>query len=86
MVGFLLGLCFDPEDEVIYPSETLTYGRLQGVISQMTVLFITTTVRISNPARMSLVGLEVLTEVTRKFWAVTTCSLVPLTRRYNPEE
>jgi hypothetical protein len=53
----------------------------------MTVFFITTAGRISNPARMGLVGFEVLTEVTRKvFWVVTPSRLVSMTRRYNPED
>jgi hypothetical protein len=53
----------------------------------MRVLFITTAVRISNPARMSLVGFEVPTAVSGKmFWVLSPYSLVPMTRRYNPED
>jgi hypothetical protein len=49
--GFLLGLFVDPEDgvDMFPPKRRLTLNRLHGVISQKTVLFITTAVRTSDP-------------------------------------
>jgi hypothetical protein len=51
--GFLLGLFFDPEDgwQYVPLKRWLTFNRLQGVITQKIVLFITTTVRTSNPTQ-----------------------------------
>jgi hypothetical protein len=50
LVGFLLGLVFDPEDGGdVPPKRRLIFNGLHGIISQKTVLFITTDVRTSNP-------------------------------------
>jgi hypothetical protein len=47
----LLGLFFDPEDgSDVPPKRRLAFNGLHGIISQNTVLFITTAVRASNPA------------------------------------
>jgi hypothetical protein len=46
----LPGLFFDPEDGGNVPlKHWLTFNRIHGVIYQKTVLFITTTVKTSNP-------------------------------------
>jgi hypothetical protein len=53
--GFLLGLFLNPEDGGdVPPKRRLTFNRLNGVISQKIVLFITTAVNISNPAKFQI--------------------------------
>jgi hypothetical protein len=49
--GFLLDLFFGPE-ATCSPKRSMMFGRLHGVISQETELFITTAVRVSNPTDM----------------------------------
>jgi hypothetical protein len=52
--GFLLALFFDPEDggDMFPRKHWLTFNGLHGVISQKTVLFITTAVRTSIPTKL----------------------------------
>jgi hypothetical protein len=49
-IGFLLGVLFDPEyGGDVLPKRQLTFNGLHGITSQKMVLFITTSVRTSNP-------------------------------------
>jgi hypothetical protein len=51
--GFLLGLFADPEDGggISPPRCYMTFNGTRGVISQKTVPFVATAVRISNPVQ-----------------------------------
>jgi NhaP-type Na+/H+ or K+/H+ antiporter len=54
----LLGLFFDPEfgGDIFLQKLLLTLSGLHGVISQKTVLFITTAVRTSNPVSVQTIS------------------------------